>query len=90
MEKIFSNSEEKFVKNVIVYGNANKAYYDAGHKDQIPAAELLNMCRKGNVLVAYNNAFYFPVAFKEANHVVTVSIYDVLTGSAAKVDFASK
>ena len=90
MEKIFSNAEEKFVKNVVVYGNANKAYYDAEHKDQIPAAELLNMCRKGNVLVVYNNAFYFPVAFKEVKNVVTVSIYDVLATAAAKVDFASK
>lgn len=75
MNKIFADSEEKYVMNTVLYGKASDkyAYADAGCTVKIPAAEMLNALLKG-ALVCIANVYYMPVSFKEADGVVSVTV----------------
>lgn len=65
MTKIFADAEEKYVKNVILYGHTdNYLYTDAEHTQKVDKDTVMNLCKKG-VLVDYQSAFYAPISFKE-------------------------
>lgn len=91
MEKIFANSEEKFVKKVVIYGKASDAYAysDADCTKKIKAADLLNAAKKG-MLVKYAGVFYNPVAIKEASGVVTIFVYTADASNPAVVSLKSE
>lgn len=75
MERIFSDANEKYVKNFVLYGHTDKyLYLDAAHTTKVSLEDALNMCQKG-LLVVYNGFTCVPVCFKEnAGHLeVTVA-----------------
>lgn len=75
MNKIFSDSEEKYVEKVIAYGHSdNFLYVDEAHTTKFKKDDLLNLCIKGLVVVFMNETYYNPVFFKENSGKVDVTI----------------
>lgn len=85
---VYADAEEKFVKNVVLYGQAsdNYVYADAGFTQKIDKATLLNLCMKG-VLVLYAGSYYAPIAFKDNTTSVSLTIATnvAASGSASVV-----
>lgn len=77
MTKIFANSEEKFVKAVVVYGKTSDDYLHATaectEEDKFDKDTLMELVHKG-VIVKYDDAFYAPVAYKENAGALEVNI----------------
>lgn len=85
IDKVFAGSEEKFVKNFVVYGKKSDTfiYADAAFTTKISKADLKNMFEKG-VIVMYDGHEYTPTALKLEASVATLFIWDVLAASAAE------
>lgn len=68
MTVVYADAEEKYVKNVILYGKSsdNYLYTDSKHSEanKVDKDTLLNLCKKG-VIINYNNVYYMPLFFKE-------------------------
>lgn len=77
MTKVFANSEEKFVKAVVLYGKTSNNYLHATpectEEDKFDKDTLLELVHKG-VVVKYDDAFYAPVAYKENAGALEVNI----------------
>lgn len=83
MTKIYANSEEKFVKTVVLYGHTdNYLYVDEGHKTKINKDDLLDLCMKGTT-IKYESAYYTPVFFKENSGAVEVTIATAISTGAS-------
>lgn len=90
MDHVYGNAEEKWVKNVVLYGKSgdNYLYSDeegatgATEAKRIDATTLMNMLKKG-VLVSYGGAFYAPVIFKDNSGVVEVTIVTAVGASSS-------
>lgn len=66
MKKFFSDSEEKYLRSVVLYAHTdNCLYFDDAHKDGVDKDTLLNMCMKGIAVINTDDTFYKPVFFKE-------------------------
>lgn len=85
----YANSDEKFVKTVVVYAKSgdNYIYADATCSVKINKDTLLNLCEKGMVIVSYKGAFYPVAAYKlnTTKNCLDVTIYDVLATTVAAV-----
>ena len=85
---IYADAEEKYVKNVVLYGQGsdNYVYADAGYTQKIDKATLLNLCMKG-VLVLYGGSYYAPIAFKDntTSASLTIATNVAASGSASVV-----
>lgn len=93
MNNVYSGSEEKWVKTVILYAkNSGDSYLytDSATTKTIGRTDLLNLCNKGLVLVSYNSAVYTPILFKDSGSVVTVTIGTVNSTAFTVKDFTSK
>lgn len=94
---VYGNAEEKFVKNVILYGKSGDSYLYSDAEGatasteakRIDAETLMNMLKKG-VLVSYGGAFYAPVIFKDNSGVVEVTIVTAVSTSSSSVVLYSK
>lgn len=83
MNKVFSNSEEKWVKTVILYAHSdNYLYTDEAHTEKIDKDTLLDLCLKG-VTVMYEEGYYTPVSFKEESGHLTVTIATAIDASSS-------
>lgn len=77
MNKIFSDSEEKYLNKVVLYAKDSSdgfLYTDAEFKTTIGRVDLLNLCMKGLVVVLHKKVYHNPVYFKDDASVVTVTI----------------
>ena len=68
MTVVYADAEEKYVKNVILYGKTadNYLYTDSkcSEVNKVDKDTLLNLCKKG-VIINYNSTYYMPLFFKE-------------------------
>lgn len=92
--KVYADAEEKFVKNIVLYGkNSDKYIYsakEATENDKIDAETLLELLHKG-VIVSYEDAFYIPVLYKNSAGVTTLTIATkIATGASTAVELNSK
>lgn len=81
---VYADSEEKYAKSVILYGQTSDdyVYIDAAYTTKIAAADLLAMCLKGAV-VLYGGAYYTPISFKEDEGVVSLVIATSISASTS-------
>ena len=77
MTKIFSDSEDKFVKVTVLYGKTGDSYLhttpECSETDKIESEKLLETVKKG-VVIKYDNMFCIPVKFEEKIDTVEVDI----------------
>lgn len=92
MNKIFGDAKDKYVASVVLYGHTDTYLYeDAGHTQAVNRETLLDLCMKGLVLVAYNDAFYYPISFTDNTTDVSVDIVtEVGASSSTAVTLKSK
>lgn len=92
MNKIFGDAKDKYVSNVVLYGHSdNYLYLDEGHTEAVNRETLLDLCMKGLVLVAYDDAFYYPISFTDNTTDVSVDIVtEVGASSSTAVTLKSK
>lgn len=92
MNKIFSNSEEKYVKNVVIYGKSgdNYVYEDSACTKKLDKATVSRLFLTG-LLVSYDSATYPVAALKEntTKKCVDVTIWNALASTAAAVTLHS-
>lgn len=64
--KHYANSEEKFVKSVVAYADADDGHLfsDAKKSVKMTKDEVMNLFEKGLLLIEYSNEFYHPVHLK--------------------------
>lgn len=92
LNKVYSDSEEKYLEKVVLYGHTDTYLYaDTEHTDgnTVGAEEVMNLCKKGLLLVDDGTKVYAPVSFAESAGTVSVDV--VTTGSGAELKtFKSK
>ncbi len=75
MNKVFSDSEEKFVKTVMLYGDKDdgKVFLESDHINAVDKDTLKNLYLK-DVTIEYNDELFKPVSFKDngTDAIVTV------------------
>lgn len=68
METIYANSDEKFVKSVVLFAKSADKYLCVNPAcdtaDRIDAVTLMNLLLKGDVVVVYDDNNYTPISFK--------------------------
>lgn len=92
----FIDANEKYVASVILYAKDSEEsdaylYTDAGFTTTIDRVNLLNLLKKGLVIVSYEDAFYAPITFKDATTEATLTIATAVNAStSASVELKSK
>ena len=91
-EMIYGDLKDKYVSKVVLYGHSDKVlYYDATHKNAISHDDLLDLAKKGLILVSANSTFYYPVFFKDESSVVKVTVATSIgTGTSTSSEYQSK
>lgn len=90
MTVVYADAEEKYVKNVILYGKTADNYLYTDSKcsevnkvDKVDKDTLLNLCKKG-VIINYNSTYYMPLFFKEeSGGSVSVTFATAVSASAS-------
>lgn len=87
MTVVYADAEEKYVKNVILYGETadNYLYTDSkcSEVNKVDKDTLLNLCKKG-VIINYNSTYYMPLFFKEeSGGSVSVTFATAVSASAS-------
>lgn len=94
MSKIFANSEEKFLKSVVLYGKAsdNYVYFDDTYANKVDKDTLFNLCNKKLVTVLYGSAYFTPVTFSKntTKNCTDVTFWNTTATTAAAVTLHSK
>lgn len=92
MNKIFANSEEKYVKNVVIYGKASDSYVyeDRACTKKLDKNTVSRLFLTG-LLVNYAGTIYPVAALKDntAKGGVDVTIWNALASTAAAVTLHS-
>ena len=92
MNKIFSKSEEKYVKNVVIYGKSgdNYVYEDGACTKKLDKATVSRLFLTG-LLVNYGGATYTVTALKDnaTKKCVDLTFWDALASTAAAVTLHS-
>lgn len=89
IEKIYADSEEKFVKANVLYAQADdgKLFLDSTYTVEVTKEQLYRAFLTG-MIVVYNEATYKPVAYKEAADAGSVLVIDD-TSAVASYTFYS-
>lgn len=86
MTNVYANADEKYVKNVILYGKASDNYLYTDSKcseaNKVDKDTLLNLCKKG-VIISYDSTYYMPLFFKEEAGSVSVTFATAVSASAS-------
>lgn len=87
MTVVYANAEEKYVKNIILYGKTSDNYLYTDSKcseaNKVDKGTLLNLCKKG-VIISYNSTYYMPLFFKEeSGGSVSVTFATAVSASAS-------
>lgn len=78
MENIYAGSEEKYVKTVVVYADADDGhvFYDSAKSQKIDKADLLDLFLKGMV-INLSGEYLKPVSYKDAGaHAVVTAVHE--------------
>ena len=91
MNKIFANSEEKFLKRIEVFakGDNQVLTFDKEGKNKIPFEGLIELLVKNLIVVNVNDTYQVPVGFKVNTNVVEVYCLDVSTATVEKRTYKS-
>lgn len=86
MNKIFANSEEKFLKKIEVFATGDNAVltFDKEGQNKIPFEGLVDLLVKNLIVVKVGDAYQVPVGFKVNTNVVEVYCLDVSTTVAKR------
>lgn len=86
MNKIFANSEEKFLKRIEVFakGDNQVLTFDKEGNNKIPFEGLIELLVKNLIVVNVADTYQVPVGFKVNNNVVEVYCLDVSTSVEKK------
>lgn len=86
MNKIFANSEEKFLKRIEVFakGDNQVLTFDKEGNNKIPFEGLVELLVKNLIVVKVGDAYQVPVGFKVNVNVVEVYCLDVSTTVAKR------
>ena len=87
MTVVYADAEEKYVKNIILYGKTSDNYLYTDSKcseaNKVDKDTLLNLCKKG-VIINYNSTYYMPLFFKEeSGDSVSVTFATAVSASAS-------
>ena len=87
MTVVYADAEEKYVKNIILYGKTSDNYLYTDSKcseaNKVDKGTLLNLCKKG-VIISYNSTYYMPLFFKEeSGGSVSVTFATAVSASAS-------
>lgn len=91
-ELIYGDLKDKYVSKVVLYGHSdNVLYYDTAHKNAVSHDELLDLAKKGLVLISAAETFYHPVFFKDEGGEVKITVATAIgTGSSTSKEYKSK
>lgn len=91
MNKIFANSEEKFLKRIEVFATGDNTVltFDKEGNNKIPFEGLIELLVKNLIVVNVVDTYQVPVGFKVNNNVVEVYCLDVSTATVAKKTYKS-
>lgn len=91
-ELIYGDLKDKYVAKVVLYGHSdNVLYYDAAHKNAISHDDLLDLAKKGLVLISADSTFYHPVFFKDESGEVKVTVATSIgTGTSTSKEYQSQ
>lgn len=86
MNKIFANSEEKFLKRIEVFATGDNTVltFDKEGNNKIPFEGLIELLVKNLIVVNVEDTYQVPVGFKVNNNVVEVYCLDVSTSVVKK------
>ena len=94
MNELFIDANEKYLATVTLYAKDTSdgyLYVDEAKTTAINRETLLNLCKKGLVLISYKGSFYHPVYFKDSGTEVVVTIATAISASAsAALELKSK
>lgn len=83
---IYADSEEKYVKSVILYGKTSDNFVHTTSKmtenDKVDKDTLLELLKKG-VLIKYNDDFYTPIFFSDESTHASLTIATAISASAS-------
>ena len=81
MNKIFANSEEKFLKRIEVFatGDDTVLTFDKEGQNKIPFEGLIDLLVKNLIVVKVGETYQVPVGFKVNDNVVEVYCLDTST-----------
>ena len=87
MTVVYAEAEEKYVKNVVLYGKASDNYLYTDSKcseaNKVDKDTLLDLCKKW-VIISYNGTYYTPLFFKEeSGGSVSVTFATAVSASAS-------
>lgn len=88
MTVVYADAEEKYVKNIILYGKTSDNYLYTDSKcseaNKVDKGTLLNLCKKG-VIISYNSTYYMPLFFnkEESGGSVSVTFATAVSASAS-------
>ena len=91
MNKIFANSEEKFLKRIEVFakGDNQVLTFDKKGENKIPFEGLIELLVKNLIVVNVADTYQVPVGFKVNTNVVEVYCLDVSTATVEKKTYKS-
>ena len=91
MNKIFANSEEKFLKRIEVFatGDNEVLTFDKEGQNKIPFEGLIELLVKNLIIVNVADTYQVPVGFKVNTNVVEVYCLDVSTATVEKRTYKS-
>lgn len=74
--KVYAQSEEKFLKSVVMYGDNDDGnlFADAAKSVKVTKDEVFNLYQKGMLVVFYNNEYFRPVSYKESSGAALVTV----------------
>ena len=83
---IYADSEDKYVKSVILYGKTSDNFVHTTSKmtenDKIDKYTLLELLKKG-AIVKYNDNFYTPIFFSDETTHASLTIATSISASAS-------
>ena len=91
MNKIFANSEEKFLKRIEVFATGDNTVltFDKEGQNKIPFEGLIDLLVKNLIVVKVGETYQVPVGFKVNDNVVEVYCLDVSAATVAKKTYKS-
>lgn len=91
MEKFFANSEEKYLKSVMTYSNAEDGilYFDSDKTVKVSKEELIDMFNKGIIVIHDGNNNIRPTTLMVADNYATVSYTAVNSSAAVTISYHS-
>lgn len=91
-ELVYADSKDLHVCKVVLYAHSdNVLYYDAEHTTSVSHEELMDLLKKGLVLVFNEDTYHYPVFFKDEGAEVKVTVATSIgTGTSTSAEYKSK